>query len=234
MQENLLHREKVGCMKVSQALLARKSCRAYLPQAVEEEDIRQILHFARQAPSGTNSQPWQVAAISGVTKKTLDAKLLQAFQSGAPKHPDYNYYPLHLSPEMQQKRVACAMQLYESIHIDRDDITKRLEQWALNYSAFNAPCALFFFMDGTLEKGSYMDLGMFLQSVMLMAEELGLATCPQAALAEYPSIVKDLLGYPQDTILLCGMALGVEDKEAAINGYRTPRDPVDAFTKFFN
>ena len=93
---------------------------------------------------------------------------------------------------------------------------------------------LYFFMDPGMEAGSYMDYGMFLQSVMLAAVEEGLATCPQAALGEYPKIVKDALGFPEDSILLCGMALGYEDSAAEVNNYRTSREPVDAFTRFFD
>ncbi len=126
------------------------------------------------------------------------------------------------------------MQLYSSLNISREDAEKRQAQWAANYRAFDAPVMLLFFMDPVMETGSFLDYGMFLQSVMLAAMEEGLATCPQVALAEYPQIVKQFLGYPDDTFLICGMALGYEDTEAAVNNYRTPRAAVSEFSQFFD
>jgi len=107
-------------------------------------------------------------------------------------------------------------------------------QWIANYRAFDAPVMLLFFIDSSLATGSYIDYGMFLQSLMLAAIDEGLATCPQAALAEYPNLVRQTLGYPDNALLLCGMALGYEDRKAAINQYRTPRESVETFTKFFS
>jgi nitroreductase len=93
---------------------------------------------------------------------------------------------------------------------------------------------LLFFMDNHMQTGSFLDYGLFLQSIMLTAMELDLATCPQASLADYPQIIKQSLDYPQDSILLCGMSLGYEDKTAAVNNYRTPREPVSQFTQYFS
>jgi nitroreductase len=221
-------------MDVTQALLKRKSVRAFLNKAIEPELIKQILHYARQSPSGTNTQPWQVAVVSGNTKKILDKQLEQLFWQQVPKKLDYNYYPVvKLGAEFQARRVECGALLYNTLGIDRKDKEQRLKQWALNYSGFGAPVTLYFFIDKILEKGSYMDYGMFLQSIMLMATELGLATCAQAALAEYPNMVKQILTYPADSVLLCGMALGYEDTNALVNSYRTSREEVDSFTKIF-
>jgi nitroreductase len=126
------------------------------------------------------------------------------------------------------------LQMYSTLKITREDKQRQLDQWAANYRAFDAPVMLLFFMDGIMQTGSYLDYGLFLQSVMLMAVEEGLATCPQAALGEYPAIVKAKLGYPDDSILMCGMALGYEDKEALVNSYRTPREEVETFTRYFD
>ncbi|MFN7094156.1 MAG: nitroreductase [Burkholderiales bacterium] len=221
-------------MDVSQALLERKSVRAFLNKPVDKELIVKTLYYARQAPSGTNTQPWEVAVVSGTTKKTLDRKLEDLFWQNSPKQMDYPYYPIEFPPEFKRRRVECGLQMYQTLGIKKEDKERRLNQWALNYSAFGAPVALFFFANKCIEKGSFIDYGMFLQSIMLMATSLGLATCPQAALAEYPQIVKEELGYPQDRILLCGMALGYEDKGALINNYRTSREKVTKFTQFFD
>jgi nitroreductase len=125
------------------------------------------------------------------------------------------------------------LQLYGSLDITREDKERQREQWAKNYRAFDAPVMLLFFMDAIMETGSYLDYGMFLQSIMLTAVEEGLATCPQAALAEYPHIVKHCLGYAPDSILLCGMALGYEDTTAPENNFRTTREEIGSFTRYF-
>lgn len=220
-------------MNVSEALIERKSVRAFLPKLVNREDIEKILSFARHAPSGTNTQPWHVAVVTGDTKAELEGELLAAFQNGATKDMDYLYYPTEFSREMKQRRLACGLQMYQALGIQRGENEKRLAQWGLNYSAFGAPVMLFIFAPRCIEKGSFMDCGMFIQSILLMATELGFATCAQAALAEYPSIVRHKLGYSDDMLLLCGIALGYEDKSAPINSYRTPREEISKFTKFF-
>jgi nitroreductase len=120
------------------------------------------------------------------------------------------------------------------LEITREDKQRQLDQWALNYQAFNAPVILLFFMDNFLQKGSYMDCGMFIQSIMLSAVEHGLATCPQAALGEYPDIVREELSYADDKLLLCGMALGYEDKSEIVNSYRTPRQDLDKMVRYFS
>lgn len=218
-----------------QALVKRKSVRAYLDKPVEKSDIEKILTYARCAPSGTNTQPWNVAVVSGQSKKDLDQLLVRQFRNGVENHMDYNYYPAtKLPPVLNARRIACGLQMYQTLDIKREDIEKRKEQWGKNYSAFGAPVALYFFAEKTLEKGSFMDYGMFLQSIMLMATAIGLATCPQAALAEQPDVVKAFLGYPDDIVLVCGMALGYEDTTDRINSYRTPREEIATFTKFFN
>ena len=207
--------------------------RAFLPKDVSREVLHRILDAARFSPSGANSQPWQVAIVTGKTKEMIAETLIEAFRSGSPEQRDYEYYPVNWKEPFKRRRVACGMQLYDTLGIDRKDRAGRLAQWEANYRGFDAPVILFFFLDPSLAIGSYMDSGMFLQSVMLAAMEEGLATCPQAALGGYASRVKELLGYPQETILLCGMALGYEDTAAAINSYRTPREEVDSFTRFF-
>ncbi|MDH5681469.1 MAG: nitroreductase, partial [Spirochaetota bacterium] len=128
----------------------------------------------------------------------------------------------------------CGIQLYQSLGIAKDDTDSRINQWIANFRAFDAPVALYFFLDSVMGTGSYLDYGMYLQSLMLAAVEEGLASCPQAALGQYPAIVKDKLGYPVESILICGMALGYEDTDAAVNGYRTSREKTDSYTRYFD
>jgi nitroreductase len=221
-------------MKVSEALKVRKSVRAFLDKPVEKEKVEAILSVARHAPSGVNTQPWQVAVVMGETKQQLQTKMEQAFRGGEKASADYPYYPNEWIEPYKGRRKTCGLQMYSALDIGREDKQRRLDQWAANYRAFDAPIMLLFFMDGGMQTGSFLDCGMFLQSIMLASVEQGLATCPQAALAEYPAIVKETLGYSEDTLLLCGISLGYEDKDAAINTYRTEREEVESFTRFFS
>ncbi len=220
-------------MNISDAIRSRKSTRAFLPKAVEQEKIVRILDTARFSPSGANTQPWQVAVVSGAQKDELQSLMEKAFVTGETTHKDYHYYPEKWVSPYSSRRTSCGKQLYSALNIERQDRARRMEQWAANYRAFDAPVMLLFFIDSSLATGSYLDYGMFLQSLMLTAIEEGLTTCPQAALAEYPQLVRTFLDYPESTLLLCGMALGYEDTTAPVNSYRTPREEVDTFTKFF-
>ncbi|MDM8567408.1 nitroreductase [Candidatus Halobeggiatoa sp. HSG11] len=220
-------------MTVTEALKLRKSTRAFLNKQVDMEIVQRILNTARHAPSGVNTQPWQVAVVSGDKKRDIEQTMENAFNSGVKGKMDYQYYPNEWQGAYKDRRRACGLQLYSTLQIAREDKDRQKQQWLANYRAFDAPVVLFFFMDKVMETGSFLDYGMFLQSIMLTAVEEGLAVCTQAALAEYPQIVKEKLDYPNDCTLICGMALGYEDKEAVVNSYRTPREEVDSFTKFF-
>jgi len=169
----------------------------------------------------------------GTRKKLLQEAILEAFHNGREEEPDYRYYPAHWKEPYKSRRKACGLQLYSALNIGMEDKERRKEQWAANYRAFDAPVLLLFFLDPNLETGSFMDYGMFLQSIMLLAVERGMATCPQAAFAEYPQTIKKFLGYPQQIRLLCGMALGHPDPGHPVNQYRTPRNPPESFTRFF-
>ena len=220
-------------MNVIKALVQRKSTRAFLSAEVEQEKINTILDAASHAPSGANTQPWQVAVVTGEAKIKLQTKIEQAFHGGDKGKADYPYYPVEWLQPYASRRKECGLLMYKTLGITREDKDRQVNQWAANYRAFDAPVLLLFFIDDVMQAGSYIDYGMFLQSVMLAAVDQGLATCPQASLADYPKIIKTELGYPEKTVLLCGMALGYEDKDALINSYRTPREEVDSFTRYF-
>ncbi len=171
--------------------------------------------------------------VSGKKKTELTLAMEKSFRDSGLGTMDYHYYPLEWHEPFKKRRVTCGAQLYSALNIERHDKERRLVQWAANYRAFDAPVVLFFFLDPAMQKGSFLDYGMFIQSVMLAAVEEGLATCAQAALGQYPQLVKDFLGYSRETILICGMALGYEDKDAPVNNYRTEREEVAVFTRFF-
>lgn len=219
-------------MSVENLLKNRHSVRAFVDKSVPETIIHQILDAARFAPSGANTQPWQVVVLSGQAKLRLSNALIQAFEAGESARPDYHYYPDEWQAPYLDRRRQCGLKLYRSLQIERHDKAARQAQWAANYRAFDAPVMLLFLMDSSLQTGSYLDYGMFIQSVMLTAQEQGLGSCPQAALAEYPDIVRKQLHLDSDTQVIAGMALGFEDTEAAVNQYRTEREPVTQFCRF--
>jgi len=221
-------------MNVETALLNRKSTRAFLDKDVPVDLINNILEQAKMAPSGVNTQPWQVAVVTGQSKRNIEKKMEDAFRSGTKGVMEYEYYPTEWDEKYKQRRKACGLLMYSTLEITREDKQRQLDQWAANYRAFDAPVMLFFFIDRVMKNGSYIDYGMFLQSIMLAAVAEGLGTCPQAALGEYPEIVKGELGYSDDTVLLCGMALGYEDESNIINSYRTDREPLEEIVKYFS
>lgn len=221
-------------MKVVEAIRQRRSVRAFLDKPVDRKQIMQLLDTARWSPSGSNTQPWQVAVLMGERKNRLQQRLEASFRRGIPSKSDYIYYPLEWVEPYQGRRKACGLQLYSAVQIGRDDTQRRTVQWIANYHSFDAPVVLLFFMDEVMQTGSYLDYGMFLQSLMLAAVEQGLATCAQAALCDYSDVIREFLGYSDDKVLVCGMALGYEDPAAAINDYRTPRESALSFTRFFD
>lgn len=221
-------------MNINDAITRRHSCRAYTDEAVSKQQVERILAVASQSPSGANTQPWQVAVLAGQAKHTLQDNIQRAFSAGIKPNPDYDYYPTQWQQPYTLRRKQCGLQLYTSLAIKKEDSARRQSQWAANYRAFDAPIMLLFLMDDVMQTGSYLDYGMFLQSVMLSAIAEGLATCPQAALAEYPDIIRQTLNYPASKRIICGIALGYEDSKAPVNQYRTNREHVGLFTDFFD
>jgi len=221
-------------MNVTQAIKQRHSVRSFLNKTVSKETLKSIFETARFAASGVNMQPWQVAIVSGKTKQTLQTSMIAAFRSGQTETMDYHYYPKEWVTPYKARRVATGTQLYDVLNIKREDKEARLKQWEANYRSFDAPVMLLFFIDPSLETGSYLDYGLFLQNIMLLAEEAGLSTCPQGALAEFPKLIKEQLEIEQSKILLGGMALGYEDKSHPVNQYRTPRVEPEDFCTYFD
>lgn len=220
-------------MTVSQALQKRHSARAFLDKEVPLETIKAILESAKQAPSGVNMQPWKLAIVSGKKKKEIQSEIEAKFEKGEKEEMEYPYYPLSWEEPYKSRRKETGLMMYKTLGITREDKERQIAQWKANYRAFDAPYVIYFFIDKSLEKGSYIDYGMFLQSLMLSAVEHGLGTCPQAAHAEYPKTIKKALDISNDKILLGGIALGYEDENALINSYRTNRVDIEEFSTFY-
>ncbi len=225
------HSPREDCLRI---IRDRRSVRAFLDRPVPRETVERILEAARWAPSGVNTQPWEVCVVQGETRERISAAMLAARAAEQPPRPDYHYYPEEWVEPWLGRRRACGLALYGALGIGRRDKARRLEAWNANYRFFGAPVGLFFFMDRRLQQGSWLDMGMFIENVMLAARALGLGTCPQASLAEYPDIVRRELGIADDRLLLCGMALGHPDPEAAVNRYRTEREPVASFSRWYD
>jgi nitroreductase len=219
-------------MDVLDAIRNRSSVRCFLNKPVPKEQVTQILEAARFAPSGVNTQPWQVTVVSSRLKKIIGDEIVLARESQLPENPDYAYYPKEWIEPYKSRRKACGLALYSALNIGIDDKESRKVAWYRNYYFFDAPVALIIHIDKKLEIGSWLDTGMFIQNILLAARGLGLETCAQAAMAEYPDIIRRTLSIPSDQKILCGIAIGYADWSAPINQYRTTREPVETFTRW--
>jgi nitroreductase len=218
-------------MDVIKALTSRGSTRAFLPDAVPKATVAAILDAARFAPSGSNIQPWQVHVTQDTVRNRIaDAVTLAATQPSAEHQPEYTYYPSTWYEPYIGRRRACGWGLYGTLGIVKGDHIRSQAQELRNFCFFDAPVGLFFFLDPKLSVGSWLDTGMFIQSVMLAAQGHGLATCPQAAWLPFHRIIKAHLQVPLELTLVCGMSLGYADRHAIVNQYRPERIDTDTFT----
>ena len=215
-------------MNVSDAIATRTSCRAYLPESVPEATVRAILDAARRSPSGGNLQPWHVYVLTGATlAEFLGVIRAKLPQSPRGENPEYDIYPPDLWEPYRSRRFQSGEDLYATIGIAREDKLARLRQFARNYEFFGAPVGLFFFIDRGMGRPQWADLGMYMQSVMLLAREHGLDTCPQEAWAVWHRSVCEFLQVPPQLMLFAGMALGFRDPAAPINRLHTERAPLE-------
>jgi nitroreductase len=221
-------------MNILETIQKRRSVRAFLPDPISPHIITQILTTAQFAPSGCNTQPWQVAILGTEHRQKLVEKILAARAKGITEQPDYDYYPKQWIEPYKSRRFACGMALYGALKIAHHDKEARQKIWDLNYYFFNAPVGLIFYIDRHLQTGSYIDIGMFIQNVMLAARHFNLETCAQASFADYPEQVRDVLSLDENQIIICGMAMGYANWDAAINLCHTDRIDVEQFTHWYN
>jgi nitroreductase len=219
---------------VFEAARTRRSIRAYKPDPVPAEIVREIVALGRQAPSGSNIQPWRVHVLTGATLKRVGTAIQQAFLAGDPGKRDYDYYTDPIEEPYLARRRQCGWGLYGTLGIGRGDHEKSKAYRARNYDFFGAPVGLVYTIDRKLERGSWLDYGMFLQTIMLAARARGLHTCPEAAIASYPDIVRRELGITTDWIVICGMAMGYADPGDVINTWQPPRIEVDDYAVFLD
>lgn len=212
----------------------RHSARAFLDKPVEAQLLDELLAIAARAPSGTNTQPWQVHVLTGSTLGQLVDRTCAAFDAQDTSHqPEYDYYPTTFFEPYLGRRRKVGWDLYSLLGIGKGDVERTRAQHRKNFEFFGAPVGLIFTIDRRMGKGSWLDYGMFLQNVMLAAVARGLDTCPQAAWIDYHSIISDVLKLDEYQQVVCGMALGYADNEAVINQLTTERAATHEFVKHY-
>ncbi len=219
------------------AITSRHSIRAYLSTPVPHETIEQILAVAARAPSGTNTQPWQVHVLTGEAKAALSRDIRAAYDDPAERarHTEpYAYYPTEWQSPYIDRRRKVGWDLYGLLGIGKADKARMHEQHAKNYDFFGAPVGLMFTIDRVMGKGSWVDYGMFLQTLMLAARAHGLDTCPQAAFNQYHRIILPHIGAGPEEDLVCGMSLGYADNTPPVAQLKTERDPASAFARYLD
>ncbi|HEX5182628.1 MAG TPA: nitroreductase [Allosphingosinicella sp.] len=215
-------------LSVDEALRARRSVRRFLDRPVPQPLVREILEAAGRAPSGTNIQPWYVHVVAGACRQLVSAAVLKAAEAGR-GDPDYAYAADPLPEPYLGRRRKVGYDLYALRGIDPGDYPARRAAMLDNYRFFGAPVGLFFTLERTMEVGAWLDVGLFMQSIMLAAVARGLATCPQQSWCEYGATVRKTLGIGDDRLLVSGMALGWEQPDAPENRQRSERIDVDGF-----
>ncbi len=215
------------------AILTRRSIRGFLPTAVGRDDVEHILDVAARAPSGTNMQPWRLIALAGDPLDAFRDGLAATYLAGDETDKiEHIYYPQPLFEPYISRRRKIGWDLYGLLGIARGETGKMKAQVANNLRFFGAPVGLICLIDRRMKIGSWIDYGMFLQNIALAARARGLDTCPMAVFAEFPHIIRRLLGISEDDVIVCGMAIGHDDKAAAANAIVTERVPAAGFTRF--
>jgi nitroreductase len=219
---------------VEDALLSRRSLRAFKPDPVPRETIERVLALASRAPSGTNVQPWKVHVVAGEVRDRIARDMFDGYMAHGEEgwKATYRYYPTKWREPYLGRRRKLGWDLYGLLGIGKGDREKTKRQHARNFQFFDAPVGLVFTIDDDLEKGSWLDYGMFLQSVMLAARGFGLDTCPQAAVASAHEVLRRHLPIAENEVVVCGMSLGYARGDAIENSLVTEREPVGGFAKF--
>jgi nitroreductase len=219
---------------VDEAIRSRQSVRAFLSTPVGRTTVEELLQLASRSASGSNIQPWRVRVIAGdararLTQAIFDAVARDGFE---PYQREWNYYPVRWREPFLGRRRKIGWDMYNLLGVAKGDFEGTQQARMRNYEFFGAPVGMIFTLDQDLEIGSWLDLGIFLGSVMIAARGHGLHTCPQAAFADFHSIIRPLLNIPENEIIICGMALGHIDPDAPVNALKTERADLDVFATF--
>jgi nitroreductase len=216
-------------MKIADAVASRRSIRAFQDRTVPLETIRRVLDQARMAPSGCNFQPWEAVVLTGAPL----AKLQDAIKAAAPDSPqEYDFSAPGTVPKYLDRLRAIGASMYKAMDIGREDAAQRGAFQAANLVSFGAPVVLLCHFPKLMKEAQWSDVGMWLQTIMLLLRGEGLDSCPQEALGMYGRTIKAHLGLPEDHMLFCGLAIGWRDETAPVNGFEREREPLDEQVKF--
>jgi nitroreductase len=223
-----------GALSCDEAIATRKSVRAFLPTPVDQSTVGELLALASRSPSGSNIQPWKVRVIAGEVRAELSRRILQAIErDGVEKYcREWNYYPVRWREPYLGRRRKIGWDMYALLGVRKGDFEGTRQARLRNYEFFGAPVGMIFTLDEDVEIGSWLDLGIFIGSITIAARARGLHTCPQAAFADFHTIIRPLLGIPQSEILICGLALGHADPDAPVNRLVTERAALGEFASF--
>ena len=223
-------------MDVHEALTTRRSVRRFLPRAVPEDTIRRILKGAAYAPSGHNIQPWQVHVVTGIAKDRVSEAVLARIEETQgdqdANKSEFEYYPVEWFEPYIGRRRATGFGLYEALGIDRKDYEARTAQMLQNFRFFGAPVGMFITFDRRLAEGTFMDIGMFIENILIGARGEGLHTCGQVAWCPFHEVIRGQLNIPDEQMFVCGISLGYEDPDAPENTLRVEKVDIDEFTTF--
>lgn len=216
-------------LTVAEAVATRRSVRAFLDRPVSLDVIRRVLEAARMAPSGCNFQPWEAIVLTGAPLRQLQERLLAA----APDDPlEYDFSAPAAEPRYQARLQELGARMYGAMAVERADADAREDFARQNMLSFGAPVLLLCHFPKLMKEPQWSDVGMWLQTIMLLAREEGLDTCPQEYMGMYGRTIKDHLGLPEDQLLFCGIAIGWRDAEDAVNNFDRPRVPLDEHVTF--
>lgn len=215
-------------MQVSEAVASRRSVREFLDKPIDRAVLARILEKAQNAPSGGNTQPWNAIIATGAPLQKLFAAVAQVVPQGAAAHkPEYHIYPPELDGQYSDRRFGVGEAMYAALDIPRDNRTARLMWFARNFRAFDAPVLMLIHTPRYMGPPQWSDIGMWLQTVMLLLREEGLDSCAQEAWAIYTPQIRQCFAIPDDHIFFCGMAIGYRDPDAAVNNFPVPRAALD-------
>lgn len=221
-------------MSVSNAVTSRRSVRAFSNRPVDGQLVRRLLDVARQAPSGGNLQPWHVTVLAGEPLASLMALMQERMSAGlrSPEGAGYEIYPASLPEPYLTRRERCTEMMYATMGIARADKPARIAFVKQNFQFWSAPVGMFFSIHRAMGPPQWSDLGMFIQTVMLLAREAGLHTCPQEAWTNWHSVVARHIELPPERMLFCGLALGYPDDSQPVNSLRTERAALSEIADF--
>ena len=215
-------------MTVTEAVASRRSVRAFLDKPVDREVLRRVLETAQNAPSGGNTQPWNATVLTGAPLAKLLATVAEVLPQGSAAHrPEYAIYPPGLDGAYEQRRRGSGEAMDAALEIPRDNKMARLMWFAKNFRAFEAPVLMLIHTPKYMGPPQWSDIGMWLQTVMLLLREAGLDSCGQEAWAIYSPQIRQCVDIPDDHIFFCGLAIGHRDPGAPVNNFPVPRASLD-------